>query len=250
MSFYRRTTIFVLGFIACLALLVWNLGQIPTATTAGQAPKPRALVNEPLEDSGRLRELNRRVKHYNQIAAKERERFRNDGWDRVETTPPDEKIVSLDESALSARRAELETQLQTNTPVGEELAAAARIALAATEERTSRLALEAIGRSRDEQAIPTLMRVFNEARVKAGGETLQEEAIGLIQPASLADAASLFLAEILRDAGVAEKVKARAAAQLASTELAADQLPGALTQALPAAWKEKIEELRRRLKVI
>jgi len=184
------------------------------------------------------------VRDYNtaqqRAAMEEEEKFLEQGWSIVKTTPPDAALVALDPTLLPAREHELRAQLESATLPDGAVDHARLIAARATEARTRRAAVDALGRNDSARAQAALRHLFD----SFGDDADKHLVVGHLRPKSVDDESTAWLVERLGKDGISDDLKKQMTFALALVSLATAGKDGdplaPLLERVPPTWRDAL----------
>ncbi len=196
--------------------------------------------------SSSFKKVRAQVRAKNAVQAAQREAFLKEGWQFVQTDPPDARVMDLDINSLSSLEAEFQAHLQSNTFSGEMLDRVRDIALRTEKQKTRFLAIESLGRSNDVRAQENLISVYE----KVDESSVQSQILGLLKPSSLDDSISTFLIHQINESASTDEVKAQAAMPLIVLGLSKSmsEPPQGLIRRIDPHWQMKFRELYQTVK--
>lgn len=244
--------------VSLAVLTAWLLGREPSAALSGVAPataSTRSLqerateplrghaADSPAPTAGDAVAVAAAVDAGRRVAIEEEERFLQDGWSFVKTTPPDAALLALEPALLPTRERDLRRQLETSSLTEDQVDHARLIAARATEARTRRAAIEGLGRVAGERAQTALRGLFDQLPADEDRRLL----LGFVRPTSLGDASAAWLLSRLESPDLTDELKkqmtfALALASLAEQPHAEGEGAGlsSLLERVPPAWREAV----------
>jgi thioredoxin-like negative regulator of GroEL len=134
------------------------------------------------------------VRQKNEESARDRSAFTQAGWQFVQTTPPDPKLLAYDPSLLRGGEEELRFQISSTTARAADAANLAAVARDAQDPQTQIAAIDALGRIHDGGAQDQLLQLLD--ALPPASEARRQIA-PLLHPADLNDPRAAKLALLL-----------------------------------------------------
>jgi len=239
-----RTAVFATA-TAAVAVAVGLLtvsASPPDAGAGGPADAP-----ERVAQASRAELVERQVARLNRVERARTAAHAVDGWELVDTEPPDPAVVALDPALLSDREEELRVQLASVSLDPGNVGAAATIAARTRDPRTREAAILALGRCRADGAQDALVDLYD--RIADPAE--RGLVIDQLRPADPDGAVADWMVGALGSPDVPAEHKRRIASGLVVAALPSDggtgEVVAVLRDRVPAEWRSEIDARYRAL---
>lgn len=253
----RKYILFITVLIASLILVVVSQRGKPDTEEPEISivtPTPPAIQIQEAQDpespplaeekTPTVEEVAKIVSERNDEGVKRMKEFENEGWEEVKVDdPPDEDVMQLSLKLIGKREAELQTQIQSNSFIGDKFERLTEIALTTTDAKTRYVALEALGRSDEKSAQLQLTQAFEQIE----DEETRSQIMGYLTPSEPNDEIAVFLAEQIADPKNSERLKKQAAFPLAMMSLLGTSNPEEaielVSMDMPDEWKDNFSSI-------